>query len=230
MFWELIYLFGSLVPGMGFLLGYLNSNAFPKPLEAAEEQQYLQAWAEGDKSARLKLIEHNLRLVAHIVKKFESSGADREDLISIGTIGLIKAINTFDLTKKIKLTTYAAKCIENEVLMFLRSTKNSRTEVSLNDPIGSDKEGNQITLLETLGSDGAEVLDTIESKDDERLLHLSLKTLSPKERYIIIQRYGLCGAEEHTQREIAVQLGISRSYVSRIEKKALQKLHKSFEE
>lgn len=230
MFWELIYLFGSLVPGMGFLLGYLNSNAFPKPLEPDAERQYLQAWAEGDKNARLKLIEHNLRLVAHIVKKFENSGPDREDLISIGTIGLIKAINTFDLDKKIKLTTYAAKCIENEVLMFLRSTKNVRTEVSLNDPIGSDKEGNQITLLETLGSDGTEILETVESKDDERLLHLSLKTLSPKERYIIIQRYGLCGAEEHTQREIAKQLGISRSYVSRIEKKALQKLHKSFEE
>lgn len=230
MFWELIYLFGSLVPGMGFLLGYLNSNAFPKPLEPEAERQYLQAWAEGDKNARLKLIEHNLRLVAHIVKKFENSGPDREDLISIGTIGLIKAINTFDLDKKIKLTTYAAKCIENEVLMFLRSTKNARTEVSLNDSIGSDKEGNQITLLETLGSDGTEILETVESKDDERLLHLSLKTLSPKERYIIIQRYGLCGAEEHTQREIANQLGISRSYVSRIEKKALQKLHKSFEE
>lgn len=230
MFWELIYLFGSLVPGMGFLLGYLNSNAFPRPLEPEVERQYLQAWAEGDKNARLKLIEHNLRLVAHIVKKFENSGPDREDLISIGTIGLIKAINTFDLSKNIKLTTYAARCIENEVLMFLRSTKNSRTEVSLNDPIGSDKEGNQITLLETLGSDGTEILETVESKDDERLLHLSLKTLSPKERYIIIQRYGLCGAEEHTQREIARQLGISRSYVSRIEKKALQKLHKSFEE
>ena len=230
MFWELIYLFGSLVPGMGFLLGYLNSNAFPKPLEPEAERQYLQAWAEGDKNARLKLIEHNLRLVAHIVKKFENSGPDREDLISIGTIGLIKAINTFDLNKKIKLTTYAAKCIENEVLMFLRSTKNARTEVSLNDSIGSDKEGNQITLLETLGSDGTEILETVESKDDERLLHLSLKTLSPKERYIIIQRYGLCGAEEHTQREIAKQLGISRSYVSRIEKKALQKLHKSFDE
>ncbi len=230
MFWELIYLFGSLVPGMGFLLGYLNSNAFPKPLEPEAERQYLQAWSEGDKNARLKLIEHNLRLVAHIVKKFENSGPDREDLISIGTIGLIKAINTFDLNKKIKLTTYAAKCIENEVLMFLRSTKNARTEVSLNDSIGSDKEGNQITLLETLGSDGTEILETVESKDDERLLHLSLKTLSPKERYIIIQRYGLCGAEEHTQREIANQLGISRSYVSRIEKKALQKLHKSFEE
>lgn len=230
MFWELIYLFGSLVPGMGFLLGYLNSNAFPKPLAPEEQKKYLLAWAEGDKNARLTLIEHNLRLVAHIVKKFENHGPEREDLISIGTIGLIKAINTFDLAKNIKLTTYAARCIENEVLMYLRATKNRRTELSLNDPIGSDKEGNQITLLETLGSDGTEILDTVESKDDERMLHLSLKGLSPKERYIIIQRYGLCGAEEHTQREIAKQLGISRSYVSRIEKKALQKLHKSFEE
>lgn len=228
MFWEIIYLFGSLVPGMGFLLGYLNSSAFPKPLPPEEEQKYLAAWADGDEAARSLLIEHNLRLVAHIIKKFENSGPDREDLISIGTIGLIKAINTFDMHKNIKLTTYAARCIENEVLMFLRSTKNSRSEISLNDPIGSDKEGNQITLLETMSDQSAEILDTVESKDDERLLHLSLKTLSPKERYIIIQRYGLCGAQEHTQREIARTMGISRSYVSRIEKKALQKLQKTF--
>jgi RNA polymerase sporulation-specific sigma factor len=233
MFWEFIYLFGTLVPGMGFLLGYLNSSAFPKPLSAEDERKYLLIMQEGGEvgeAARGKLIEHNLRLVAHIVRKFENNGIDREDLISIGTIGLIKAINTFKTDKNIKLTTYAARCIENEVLMFLRSTKNSRTEISLNDPIGSDKEGNKLTLMETLGSDGGEILEEVENKDDERLLHLALKLLSPKERYIIIRRYGLGGVEEHTQREIAKQLGISRSYVSRIEKKALQKLQKAFNE
>lgn len=227
--WELLYLFGTLVPGLGFLLGYLNSNAFPKPLSAEEERAALLALSRGDKQARTLLIEHNLRLVAHIVRKFDSTGFDKEDLISIGTIGLIKAINTFNPEKNIRLTTYSARCIENEVLMFLRATKNSRTEVSLNDPVGTDKEGNQITLLETLGTDGGEILDEVESRDDGRLLRLSLTDLSPKERYIVIKRYGLDGGDERTQREIAKELGISRSYVSRIEKKALQKLHKAFD-
>ncbi|MBQ2888799.1 MAG: RNA polymerase sporulation sigma factor SigK [Firmicutes bacterium] len=227
--WELLYLFGTLVPGLGFLLGYLNSNAFPKPLSAEEERAALLALGQGDEQARTLLIEHNLRLVAHIVRKFDSAGFDKEDLISIGTIGLIKAINTFNPEKNIRLTTYSARCIENEVLMFLRATKNSRTEISLNDPVGADKEGNQITLLETLGTDGGEILDEVESRDDERLLRLSLSDLSPKERYIVIKRYGLDGGEERTQREIAKELGISRSYVSRIEKKALQKLHKAFD-
>lgn len=211
--WELLYLFGTLVPGLGFLLGYLNSNAFPKPLSAEEERAALLALGQGDEQARTLLIEHNLRLVAHIVRKFDSAGFDKEDLISIGTIGLIKAINTFNPEKNIRLTTYSARCIENEVLMFLRATKNSRTEISLNDPVGADKEGNQITLLETLGTDGGEILDEVESRDDERLLRLSLCDLSPKERYIVIKRYGLDGGEERTQREIAKELGISRSYV-----------------
>lgn len=227
--WELIYLFGTLAPGLGFLLGYLNSSSFPKPLSAEEEKAAVLAMGHGDESARSRLIEHNLRLVAHITRKFETSGIDREDLISIGTIGLIKAINTFNAEKNIKLTTYAARCIENEVLMYLRSTKNSRTEVSLNDPVGADKDGNQITLLETLGTDGGEILDEVESRDDERWLKLNLTTLSPKERYIIIKRYGLDGQDEMTQREVARQLGISRSYVSRIEKKTLQRLGKAFE-
>ncbi|HIU10981.1 MAG TPA: RNA polymerase sporulation sigma factor SigK [Candidatus Avidehalobacter gallistercoris] len=227
--WELLYLFGTLVPGLGFLLGYLNSNAFPKPLSPAEEAEAMRAMAEGDMAAKNRLIEHNLRLVAHIVRKFENSGPDREDLISIGTIGLIKAINTFNPEKNIKLTTYAARCIENEVLMHLRATKNSRTEISLDDPVSADKEGNQLTLLETLGTDSGEILDAVESRDDERLLRQSLRTLSPKERYIVIRRYGLDGDDERTQREIAKELGISRSYVSRIEKKALQKLARVFE-
>lgn len=227
--WELLYLFGTLAPGLGFLLGYLNSNAFPKPLSPEEEQAAIEAMGKGDGAARTRLIEHNLRLVAHITRKFESCGIEREDLISIGTIGLIKAINTFNAAKNIKLTTYAARCIENEVLMFLRATRNSRTEISLEDSVGADKEGKQITLMETLGTDGGEILDEVESRDDERWLKISLTKLSPKERYIIIRRYGLDGKDELTQREVARLLGISRSYVSRIEKKALQKLGKAFQ-
>lgn len=229
MFWELIYLFGTLIPGMGFLLGYLCSSAFPNPLSPDEERHLLRAWQNGDTSARQKLIEHNLRLVAHISKKFEISGIERDDLISIGTIGLIKAINTFNPDKNIKLATYAARCIENEILMHLRATKNTRTEISLNDQIGSDKEGNSITLMETLSSDAGEILDAVESKDDERLLHLSMQRLSPKEKYIITLRYGMNGQKEHTQREIAKMLGISRSYVSRIEKRAIEKLRREFQ-
>lgn len=213
--WELLYLFGTLAPGLGFLLGYLNSNAFPKPLSPDDERAAIERMNNGDEAARSLLIEHNLRLVAHITRKFESGGIDREDLISIGTIGLIKAINTFNADKNIRLTTYAARCIENEVLMYLRSTKNSRTEVSLSDPVGADKEGNQITLMETLGTDGNEILDEVESRDDERWLRQSLTTLTPKERFIVIRRYGLDGRDEMTQREVARQLGISRSYVSR---------------
>lgn len=227
--WELLYLFGTLAPGLGFLLGYLNSSSFPKPLNPNAEQAAILAMRRGDETARSLLIEHNLRLVAHITRKFDSTGIDREDLISIGTIGLIKAINTFNTDKNIKLTTYAARCIENEVLMYLRGTKNARTEISLNEPVGADKEGNQISLMETLGTDGDEILDEVESRDDERWLKQSLTGLSPKERYIVIRRYGLDGKSEITQREVARQLGISRSYVSRIEKKALQKLSKAFE-
>lgn len=227
--WELLYLFGTLAPGLGFLLGYLNSSAFPRPLSPQDEAAAIAAMARGDEQARNLLIEHNLRLVAHITRRFDSTGIDREDLISIGTIGLIKAINTFNADKNIRLTTYAARCIENEVLMYLRGTKNARTEVSLNDPIGADKEGNQITLMETLGTDGGEILDEVEVRDDERWLKISLTTLSPKERYIVIRRYGLDGRDEMTQREVAAELGISRSYVSRIEKKALQKLSRAFE-
>ena len=226
MFLDVLYLLSCAIPGMGFLLGYLNNNAFPKPLSEEEEKQYLKLYMEGDKNARNVLIERNLRLVAHIIKKFESTGIDRDDLISIGTIGLIKAINTFDANKKIRLATYSARCIENEILMHLRSTKNSRNDVFLNDTIGKDKEGNEMTIEETLGTDTDEILEQVESKDDQRLLTELMQVLTPKERYVIILRYGLGNREEKTQREIAKTLGISRSYISRIEKKAVQKLEK----
>ena len=214
----------GILPCMGFLLGYLNTNSFPKPLSDAEEQLYLRKMAEGDQAARDKLIEHNLRLVAHIVKKFESTGIGREDLISLGTIGLIKAINTFDTEKKIRVATYAARCIENEILMYIRSIKNSKNDCYLSDPIGQDKEGNEMTLNETLGSDPDEIFQQVELEDDKRMLNESLQVLTPKERYVIVCRYGLGQREARTQREIAKDLGISRSYISRIEKKAIAKL------
>jgi len=214
---------------MGFLLGYLNTNSFPKPLSETEEQYYLQKMSEGDKDARDKLIEHNLRLVAHIVKKFESTGIGREDLISLGTIGLIKAINTFDPQRKIKIATYSARCIENEILMYIRSNKNSKNDCYLSDPIGQDKDGNEMTLNDTLGSDPEEIFKQVEQEDDKRLINMLLGVLTPKERFVISNRYGLEGKNAKTQREIAAELGISRSYISRIEKKAINKLRSALQ-
>ncbi|MDD2569455.1 MAG: RNA polymerase sporulation sigma factor SigK [Clostridia bacterium] len=216
----------AVLPCLSLLLGYLNNNAFPTPLSEAEEKRCLELFAKGEKEARNMLIEHNLRLVAHISKKFENTGLDKEDLISIGTIGLIKAINTYSIGKNSRLATYAARCIENEILMHLRATKHSRGELSLNDPVGVDKEGNEMTLLELLNTGEDEILHKIETKDEERVLWDTLSVLSPKEKYVIILRFGLGNNPEKTQREIAKQLGISRSYVSRIEKKAVHKLTK----
>lgn len=210
----------------GGIWGYISNNTFPPPLNEQEEIHYLAAMAAGEPEARNKLIEHNLRLVAHIAKKFESTGIDKDDLISIGTIGLIKAVNTFDCSKKIKLATYAARCIENEVLMYLRSTRNSRNEVYLQEPVGTDKEGNELTLLELLASDGGEIGDDLEAQEDRLLLFSKLDILGELEREVVARRYGLSGLERQTQREIAKSMGISRSYVSRIEKRAIKKLAK----
>ncbi len=218
------------VPWGAVLFGYLNNNAFPQPLNEADELKYLAALAKGDETARNILVEHNLRLVAYIGKKFESTGVDKDDLISIGTIGLIKGINTYQPGKGTRLATYAARCIENEILMHLRSTKNSRSEVYLQDPVGVDKEGNEVSLLDLLGSDDDDVLDYIESKDEQLHLLEKLKILDEKELYVLNQRYGLGNAIERTQREIAKKLGISRSYVSRIEKRAVQKLLKELKQ
>ena len=227
---DLMYLLTCALPCMGFLLGYLSGNAFPKPLSEAEERECLAKYAEGDTAARDKLIEHNLRLVAHIAKKFESTGIDKDELISIGTIGLIKAVNTFDANKNIRIATYSARCIENEILMYIRSTKNSRGECYLGDTIGKDKEGNEMTLQETLGTDAEEILSKVENDDDIRVLSEIFHVLTPKEKFVIINRYGLAGCEEKTQREIAKEMGISRSYISRIEKKAVGKLQKAMAE
>jgi RNA polymerase sporulation-specific sigma factor len=204
--------------------------SFPKPLSTKEEADYLKRCKEGDKDARDKLIEHNLRLVAHIVKKYNMVDKETDDLISIGTIGLIKAIDTFDEEKGIRLATYASRCIDNELLMMLRSGKRLAKEVYLYDPIGSDREGNEINLLDIIEEAEIDIVENIVLEDDiKKLYHIIGKVLTDREREIICLRYGLSNHKEVTQREIAGKLGISRSYVSRIEKKALKKLRECFE-
>ena len=198
---------------------------FLKPLTPEEERHYLQEYKQGSLEAKDILIQRNLRLVAHIVKKYQGAGEDSDDLISIGTIGLIKAIQTFDFQKASRLSTYAARCIDNELLMLLRSKKKSNKEVSLYEPIGTDKEGNEISLLDVIESEPVDVVRNYSLKQDiDYLYQLLPKILSPREQEIITLRYGLYGKEELTQREIAKRLNISRSYVSRIEKTALLKL------
>ncbi len=211
-----------------FLVSYITNNSFPQPLSAKDEKKYLQLMENGDDHARRKLIEHNLRLVAHIIKKFDCK-EENEDLISIGTIGLIKAINTFNRGKGTRLATYAARCIENEILMHLRSTKRNQGEVSLQEPIGVDKEGNEITLLDILGTDSDVVLDTVEFQIAQKKLYEIIETLKAREQKVLKMRFGLPTGERKTQKEIAKKLGISRSYVSRIEKKVIRKLAEEFE-
>jgi RNA polymerase sigma-K factor len=213
----------AVIKGTLLLFGYLNNQVFPQPLEAEEEKAYLDKLQQGSLEARNKLIEHNLRLVAHVVRKYESSGEDMEDLISIGTIGLIKAIRTYNHDRGVKLATYAARCIENEVLMHLRNIRKLRQEVSIYDPIGYDKEGNEISLMDILTTD-SEIIDIIETRMQGKKIKDKMDTLSGREREVIEMRYGLFNGLKGTQREIAKELGISRSYVSRIEKRAVNKL------
>lgn len=210
------------------LCGYMiNSNSFPKPLTKEEELEYLNRYQQGDEEAKRILIERNLRLVAHIVKKYNNTGKDLDDLISIGTIGLIKAISTFDPTKGTRLATYAARCIENEILMTIRASKKLRVELSLHEPIGVDKEGNEINLLDILGSDVDHVIDEVDLRIQTKKLYRAINdVLKDREKVIIELRYGLVDGGCKTQREIAAMLGISRSYVSRIETRAIEKLHK----
>lgn len=215
----------SVLKGISLLLSYITSNAFPQPLSEEEEQKYLELWRQGDQKARNILIEHNLRLVAHIAKKFENTGEDNDDLISIGTVGLIKAINTYNMEKGTKLATYAARCIENEILMHLRATKKNRSEVSLYDPIGTDKEGNEIALIDVLGSD-QDVAEIVENSYERQRVMQKVNVLTPREKKVLAMRFGLFQGLRRTQRDIARKMGISRSYVSRIEKKAIQKLLK----
>lgn len=218
----------SLFEGAIFLVSHVtNSNAFPQPLSPEEEEEHLNRMKAGDVQARNVLVERNLRLVAHIVKKFDNTGQDADDLISIGTIGLIKAIGTFDKNKQTRLATYAARCIENEILMYLRSSKKTRNEVMLHEPIGSDKEGNEITLIDVLGTDHDVVVETVENHIEEDKLREKLQNLNNRELRVLEMRFGLIDGIRYTQREIAKKLGISRSYVSRIEKKAISKLYKN---
>lgn len=202
---------------------------FPPSLSAEEEQYYLQKYLEGDLEAKHILIERNLRLVAHVMKKYQHLEENQEDLISIGTIGLIKAITTFNPDKNSRLGTYAARCIENEILMMLRSRKKISKEVSLYEPIGTDREGNEIQLYDIMEAGDTDIHSKIALKDDIVLLYDKIESvLSPRERLVLKMRYGLYNQEEYTQREIAKQLGISRSYVSRIEKNAIEKLRDYF--
>ena len=227
MLWGLLEYLSSI---LFFFLHITSAGSFPKALTAAEEKKYLEQMAAGDHHARQKLIEHNLRLVAHIAKKYYADENDRDDLISIGTVGLIKAVDSFDPTKGIRLSSYASRCIENEILMFFRSAKKTAQYVSLNDPIDTDKDGNTLTLLDTIATDD-HILEDIDLRMKVRQLYDAVKTrLSPREREIILLRYGLTGQRPLVQREIAKKLNISRSYVSRLEKKALQKLRKAFDE
>lgn len=217
-------LFSNLIP----LVGAINNQAFPDPLTPEEEEYYLNQMAQGDKGAREKLIEHNLRLVAHIVKKYQNQSDDKEDLISIGTIGLIKAIDSFSPDKGTKLATYAARCIDNEILMLFRSTKKMRNDVSLYDPIGFDKEGNEICLIDVVRDEEKDLNDVIIQQLAIEKIEKNLNALTERERDIIIRRFGLGNHEEETQQEIAKSYNISRSYVSRIEKRALMKLYREF--
>ena len=203
--------------------------SFKKPLKAEEERYYLKMYRDGDEKAKEKLIEHNLRLVAHIVKKYNSPDRDLDDLISIGTIGLIKAVITFDPEKGNRLAAYASRCVENEVLMYLRARKKCSHEISLYEPIGTDREGNEVNLYDIIESTETDIPERIHLKDNIQKLYEKLENeLSPREKLVLKMRYGLYQGEEYTQREIAAQLGISRSYVSRIEKSAIGKLRQYF--
>lgn len=210
-----------------FFTGSYSNNIFPEPLSEKEERDAIEKMLQGDKDARNKLIEHNLRLVAHIVKKFDAKD-DTDDLISIGTIGLIKGIDSYKDNKKTKITTYAARCIQNEILMYFRSNKNRNNTISLNDIIGYDKEGNEINLIEMIKDKEIDLFDKLDIKNNITLLNKYLKLLNPREKEIIIKRYGLYNTRDMTQKEIAKELKISRSYVSRIEKRALTKMLTEF--
>ncbi len=203
---------------------------YKKPLSAREERDCLKRLEEGDLEARDKLIEHNMRLVAHVVKKYQGSGYDTEDLLSVGTIGLIKAVSTFNAERG-RLATYAARCAENEILMLLRSNKKYSREVSLYDPIGVDKDGETVSLVDVIETDSRDTLeDMILEQDVKELYEAYSHCLKPNEQKVLRMRYGLFGGREYTQREIAQQMGISRSYVSRIEKKAIEKIRDEFAE
>ena len=224
----LFNIFNFIANNLTFFTGSYSNNVFPDPLSKEEEEEYVIKAMNGDKDARAKLIEHNLRLVAHIVKKFESNVNDVDDLIGIGTVGLIKGIDTYSPNKNVRLTTYVAKCAENEILMFFRGDKKNSKNVSLNEGISYDKEGNEITILDVLKTPDPDYAEEIQKNDNIALLKKYMNVLTKRERDILEARYGLNNTDEYTQKEIAKKLGISRSYVSRIEKRATTKILREF--
>ncbi|HLS66410.1 MAG TPA: RNA polymerase sporulation sigma factor SigK [Pseudogracilibacillus sp.] len=213
---------------MVLFVSYVKNNTFPHPLSKEEEEKYIALMQQGNESARNKLIEHNLRLVAHIVKKFENTGEYTEDLISIGTIGLIKGVESFKVGRGAKLATYAARCIENEILMYLRSLKKTRKDVSLHSPIGQDQEGNEISLLDVIEAETENIIEHIQLNMEIDKLKRHFHVLDERELTVLTYRYGLNNEKELTQKEIAKRLNISRSYVSRIEKRALMKVFRCY--
>ena len=203
-----------------------GSDTLPPPLEREDEERAINALERGDEAARQELIEHNLRLVVYISKRFENTGINIEDLISIGTIGLIKAVNTFKAGKNIKLATYASRCIENEILMYLRKISTQRTEISFDEPLNTDWDGNELLLSDILGTDDDEVYRPLEDDADKQMLMEAIDSLSERERSIILMRFGLPGGKEYTQKEVADKMGISQSYISRLEKRIIDRLRK----
>ena len=214
----------GLEPSPVFYIG--GSDTLPPPLEREDEERAISALERGDESARQELIEHNLRLVVYISKRFENTGINIEDLISIGTIGLIKAVNTFKSGKNIKLATYASRCIENEILMYLRKISSQRTEISFDEPLNTDWDGNELLLSDILGTDDDEVYRPLEDDADKQMLMEAIDCLSERERSIILMRFGLPGGKEYTQKEVADKMGISQSYISRLEKRIIDRLRK----
>lgn len=224
----MIKFFKWLFKDLYFFTAAYSNNIFPDPLSKADEDKYVELSRLGDKEARNKLIEHNLRLVAHIVKKYDNRNENTDDLISIGTIGLIKGVDSYSKKHNTRLTTYAARCIENEILMFYRNNKKHSKNISINEPVGFDKEGNEITILDILKTPKPDFIGDMHKQNNIKLLKEYFNILSPREKEIIIKRYGLNNEDEITQKEIAKSLGISRSYVSRIEKRALTKILREF--
>ncbi len=222
--WRLLLRFGWIFPREIHYIG--GSDVLPPPLKGEEEQKTLVRMEEGDQTAKQQLIEHNLRLVVFIARRFENTGINLEDLISIGTIGLIKAVSTYRLDRNIKLATYACRCIENEILMYIRKISNQKTEVSLDEPINMDYDGNELLLSDILGTDEDMILRPLEDDVDLCLLRKAVKELPEREREIIVMRFGLEGQQELTQKEVAQKLGISQSYISRLEKRIMLRLRK----
>ena len=226
LFWYRLLLFFGIKGEEIYYIG--GSEALPPPLSKKEEEHLLERLPDGEPAVRAMLIERNLRLVVYIARKFENTGIHIEDLVSIGTIGLIKAVNTFDPTKKIKLATYASRCIENEILMFLRRNNKIRTEVSFDEPLNTDWDGNELLLSDVLGTDNDTIYRNIEDEVDRKILRTALSHLSDRERKIMELRFGLNGQEEKTQKDVADLLGISQSYISRLEKRIIKRLRKEF--